>query len=55
MIGIVLKDWTIRKRMRQAARETTGDDIFLVGDTRNMIRCLNILDDDELRKFLEAI
>lgn len=50
--GAWRRDCNIRNKMRAIAISSIGDDIFLVGDAFNMIKCLDILTDEELRLFI---
>lgn len=55
MAGSYYKDWMIKRHIREASIKHYNDDSFLIGDSLDHIRCMNILDEEELRNIIAEL
>lgn len=52
-LGQLYRDRNIVHWIKGVSNHSIGIDIMFVGDAINCIRCMNILDNDDVRKLLE--
>ena len=53
ILGYLFSEWRMRRWWSHHLNERIGTDMILVGNVRNYLSCLSILNDEELRKVVE--